>query len=74
MKKNYLLQIVVALDQLGNTVLGGWADETMSSRAYRDQSLGWRWLRWVLDHIQESHTAKAYRSERLRLQQPPELR
>lgn len=31
----YLLQNAVAIDQLGNTLLGGYADETLSSRAYR---------------------------------------
>lgn len=31
----YLKQNAICLDQLGNTLLGGWADETLSSRAYR---------------------------------------
>jgi len=25
-------QILIAVDQLGNALLGGWADETLSSR------------------------------------------
>lgn len=32
---NYLKQIAIALDQLINTIFGGFADETLSSRAYR---------------------------------------
>lgn len=28
-------QVMVAVDQLVNTLLGGWADETLSARAYR---------------------------------------
>lgn len=28
-------QIAVAFDQLVNTLLGGWADETLSARAWR---------------------------------------
>ena len=67
----YPLQILVALDQLLNALLGGWCDETLSSRAWRE---GWSkpidllfW--WDTDHCFES-----YISERLRLQLPPEAR
>ena len=67
----YPLQILVALDQLLNALLGGWCDETLSSRAWRE---GWHkpidllfW--WDTDHCFES-----YISERLRLQLPPEAR
>ena len=28
-------QILIAIGQLANTVIGGWADETLSSRAWR---------------------------------------
>lgn len=31
----YLLQNAIAVDQMGNTLLGGYADETLSSRSYR---------------------------------------
>jgi len=27
-------QILIAVDQLANAVIGGWADETLSSRAW----------------------------------------
>lgn len=30
--KHYLFNILIALDQLGNTLAGGYPDETMSSR------------------------------------------
>lgn len=33
--KHRLLQILIAADQLFNTLAGGWADETLSSRCYR---------------------------------------
>jgi hypothetical protein len=72
--KNYLVQLLLAIDQLGNALLGGWADETISSRAYRDNSPGWRGLRWVLDHIKPGHCEQAYTAELLRIQEPPELR
>ena len=29
-------QILIAVDQLANAVIGGWADETLSSRAWRE--------------------------------------
>ena len=29
-------QILIAIDQLANAVIGGWADETLSSRAWRE--------------------------------------
>ena len=39
--KAYLLQILIALDQLANTLIpGGWADETLSSRAHRMREKG----------------------------------
>lgn len=31
----YLKQVLIAFDQLINALLGGWADETLSSRAWR---------------------------------------
>lgn len=31
-----LAQVLIALDQLANAICGGWADETLSSRAYRE--------------------------------------
>ena len=45
----FVWQLLLALDQLVNVLFGGYADETMSSRAYRmskrhDAGLfGWRW-------------------------------
>lgn len=75
---NWLLQILVGVDQLGNTLLGGWADETISARAYRQQHK----LRWrialnfieVLFFFQEDHCRKAFEAELDRRQLPPALR
>lgn len=74
-----LLQIAIAFDQLGNTVLGGWADETLSARAFRCQHRSWCWrvARRAIDTLffwQYNHCENAYRSERERLQAPPEER
>lgn len=32
-------QVLIALDQLANTLAGGYADETISSRCYRNTKL-----------------------------------
>ena len=72
-------QIPIAIDQLINTIFGGWADETISSRAWRmrGKNRGWESLRKVIDSLffwQERHCQSAYESEKNRLQCPPELR
>lgn len=74
-----LEQIPIAVDQLVNTLFGGWADETISSVAWRkrDDGYGWRFLRCLIDCIffwQEDHCKTAYQSEQERKQLPEELR
>jgi hypothetical protein len=75
-----LLQIAVAIDQLGNTLIGGWADETISARAWRQQHRpAWRVALRVIDGVarlfgQRDHCRKAHESELLRLQSPPATR
>ena len=72
-------QIPIAIDQLVNTICGGWADETISSVAWRkrQEGKGWAILRRVIDTLffwQENHCRSAYESEKNRRQLPPELR
>ena len=72
-------QIFIALDQLINTLFGGWADEPISSVAWRKrhEGKGWALLRKMIDSLffwQENHCESAYLSEKNRLQCPPELR
>ena len=72
-------QIPIAIDQLINTLFGGWADETISSRAYRMQGKSSKFakLRKLIDWLffwQKNHCESAYLSEKNRLQCPPELR
>ena len=72
-------QIPIAIDQLINTIFGGWADETISSRAHRMQrkSTTWSRFRKIIDGLffwQKYHCRGAYESEKKRLQYPPELR
>lgn len=79
----WALQVLIALDQLACTLVGGWADETMSSYLYRLdlQRKPWgRVLRPAVDWValrffrQDHHCFRAYDSERTRAQLPPELR
>lgn len=39
----YLIRVLVALDQLGNTLCGGNEDETISSRVGRNAMQGKKW-------------------------------
>ena len=78
--KHWLLQNLIALDQLLNTLFfGGWADETMSSASYRMNRDGYFWglMRPVIDTIlwfDKNHCQQSYEAERQRLQLPPEDR
>ena len=46
-------QIPIAIDQLINTLFGGWADETISSVAWRKrhEGKGWGLLRKMIDSL-----------------------
>lgn len=78
MARAYIRQVLIAIDQVGNALTGGWADETLSSRAYRLRyRQPYRFWRAFIDAIffwQEDHCRKAYLQERHRRQFPPELR
>lgn len=73
-------QIAIALDQLANAFLAGWADETLSSRAWRWEKDGIRaWPRKLIDWLaarlgDANHCHESYLSERRGAQLPPELR
>ena len=61
-------QVLIALDQLANTIFNGMADETISSRAYRRQHKNrfWKYGRILIDALfffQQNHCYKAYLSE-----------
>ncbi|MCC8193898.1 MAG: hypothetical protein LIP28_04555 [Deltaproteobacteria bacterium] len=73
--KRMPLQIAVAFDQLCNALLGGWADETLSSRAWRlrHSGRGRATFRRVIDALffwQDGHCEAAYASELERAHQP----
>lgn len=74
----YGKRILIAIDQLLNTLLGGWPDETLSSRCYRWARDGVRaWPRKLVNGLffwQRDHCKSSYESEREGRQSPPELR
>jgi len=74
-RMSWLRAVLIAVDQLINTILAGTPDETLSSRAYRcgvlDQSPKRRWVfahTWInrLFFWQPDHCFQAYESERTR--------
>ena len=80
MIKFFIWQLLLAIDQLVNVLFGGYADETLSSRAYRaSRRTGhWRWrvCARVINFLfcDPEHCYKAYKSERIGKQLPPEFR
>lgn len=80
----YAKNVLIAIDQLINALFGGFADETLSSAAYRASRDGVRhWPRRLIDALffwdkdeatGRKHCELSYMSEQLRLQCPPELR
>lgn len=69
-------EVLVALDQLANAVLGGYADETMSARCWRLRARKpYSILRPSIDGLffwQTDHCRTAYESEVARRQLPKE--
>jgi hypothetical protein len=60
-------RIAVSYDQLGNVLIGGHEDETISSRAQRARLLGKRWgcvLCKLLNHIWPNHCEKSLEVEK----------
>ena len=41
--RQYFFNLLVSLDQLANTILGGYPDETLSARSYRLSGTSKRW-------------------------------
>lgn len=67
-------QVAIAIDQLLNTLLGGWTDETLSARMWRHRGLPWwREARWLVDKLffrQPNHCYQSLVSELQRKQLP----
>lgn len=79
----WFLQILIAIDQLINTLVpGGMADETLSARAYRMREKSqpyWWWLADLIDWLffwqkNPGHCERAYIAEVKRLQSHIDVR
>lgn len=69
------LQVLIALDQFVNTLFCGYADETLSARAYRHAEIkkDRRWPMVIINALffwQKDHCKSAYESEVERKQLP----
>ena len=71
------LQVLIALDQLINTLIWGMADETLSARAHRHALKDRKWPEKIINALffwQPDHCRQAYESELERTQVPKESR
>ena len=66
----YVLRILIAIDQLVNTLVGGYPDETLSASAYlgeREGKLFGRIFRPIIDFLflplERSHCKRAWEAE-----------
>lgn len=58
---DYFYRILISLDQLGNTLLGGNPDETISSRCGKIVTTCWtcRFFCWIAHKIDPNHCEKS---------------
>jgi len=71
----WIKQNLIAIDQLVNALLGGWADETLSSRAWRARHKHHTYK--FIDAVfwwDPNHCYHSWLSERRRQQSAPEFR
>lgn len=74
-----LKQILIAIDQLGNALAGGWADETLSARLWRcwlqgtTGPAGWQFVDAIF-FWESNHCYQSWRSEVDRAQLPGHYR
>lgn len=78
-----MINVLIGIDQLATTIIGGWPDETISSYMYRmdnKDKIAGKILRPIIDwlfgwqNLQGGHCYHAYLYERVRSDSPPELR
>lgn len=75
--QRFAKNILLSIDQFGNVLLLGSADETISARSYREGALGdkkgWKLMRSFVDKLfwfEPDHTKKAYEAEQNRCHMP----
>lgn len=66
----WLQQVALAVDQLANALIGGMADETLSSHAWRSRDHRyWHWAYRFINWLwfwQDDHCRIAYENEKAR--------
>lgn len=77
--RRYRVQVLLGKDQLGNAYAAGWADESISARAWRrrTESDVWAALRILIDTLffwQPGHCEDAWLDEKMRRQMPSAYR
>ena len=79
--KTYILNILIALDQLVNALIGGSPDETLSASAYQGELQGKvlpRIFRLIIDFVfwpfEKNHCFEAWLAEMTRAQLPESYR
>lgn len=74
----YVGRVLVSVTQLINSILGGYPDESTSSRAYRlRRNFFWGFAMNIIDKAffwEDEHCKNAYLSEAAYRQMPPEFR
>lgn len=75
----YIKNVMIAIDQLANCILGGMPDETISAKVYRMRERGfyWEYLRIMIDKLfwfDKNHCLESYNSELYRKQISAEYR
>jgi len=73
----YIKQNLIAIDQYINALFGGYADETISARAYRMSLINpkWNYIRKFIDSIfffDKNHCRESWIAEYQKHQLPPE--
>jgi lysozyme family protein len=73
-----VFQVLLALDQLANAVLFGYADESISARCYRlRRYFFWYWSMVLVDRLffwSKAHCERAFKAEARRHHLPKEYR
>lgn len=80
MARGYFRNVLIGLDQLINTVVGGWPDETLSARCGRlGHRYPYKFWKALIDAIflpfqGPNHCENAHRKEMTRYHFPPSMR
>lgn len=74
-----VIQLLIWLDQGLNVLTGGYADEVLSARLYRNRHRSWWWAFWhaavnLLFFWQDEHCRQSYLSEMARRHMPRSYR